>query len=82
MITVIQGRRPEVKGHAGSFSDSEIMAVKSEDNGDLPLEPFQPKHIAFPSRSFRKSVNYSLQTIHIFASLIPRPSARGLGMRL
>ena len=60
------------------------MAVISEDNGDLPLEPFQPKHIAFPSRSFRKSVNYSLQMIHniIFASLVLRPSARGVGTRL
>ena len=61
------------------------MAVKSEDNGDLPLEPFQPKHIAFPSQSFNKSVNsyYSLQTIHIiFASLVTRPSARGVGTRL
>jgi len=40
-----------------------IMAVKPEDIGDLPLEPFQPMHIAFPSRSFRKSapVNRSFQ---------------------
>ena len=31
------------------------MAIKPEGIGDLPLEPFQPKHIAFPSRSFGKS---------------------------
>ena len=40
-----------------------VMAIKPEDIGDLPLQPFQPKHIAFPSRSFGKSapVNRSFQ---------------------
>ena len=39
------------------------MAIKCEGIGDLSLEPFQPKHIAFPSRSFGKSapVNRSFQ---------------------
>jgi hypothetical protein len=61
---------------------SEIMAVKPEDIGDFPLEPFQPKHIAFPSQSFRKSAQVSrlFQTtwFNKFASLVPRPSARGV----
>ena len=37
--------------------------LKPEDICDLPLEPFQPKHIAFPCRSFGKSaaVNRSFQ---------------------
>ena len=34
---------------------SAIMAIRPEDVGELPVEPFQPRHIAFPSRSFGKS---------------------------
>ena len=30
---------------------SAIMAIKPEDIDNLPLEPFQPKHIAFPFRT-------------------------------
>ena len=39
------------------------MAIKPEDIGDLPLELFRPKHIAFSSLSFGKSapVNRSFQ---------------------
>ena len=57
------------------------MAVKPEDNGDLPLEPFQLKYIAFPSRSFRIKECFSNDFIYLL-SLVPRPSARGLGIRL
>ena len=38
---------------------SAIMAIKPEVIDNLPLEPFQPKHIAFPSRT--APVNRSFQ---------------------
>ncbi len=61
---------------------TEIMADNPEDIGNLPLESFQPKHIAFPSRSFCKSahVHRLFQTtwFNDFASLVPRPSTRGV----
>ena len=34
-------------------------AINFEDFGDLPLEPFQPRHIVFPSRSFGKTAPVS-----------------------
>ena len=53
------------------------MAVKPEDIGDLPLEPFQSKHIAFPSRSFGKNApvyrSFQMTWFNIFASLVPGP---------
>ena len=61
-------RLPDCK--VRTYTRGEILVrhhdyLNSEDIGNLPLEPFQPKHIAFPSWSFGKSapVNPSFQAM-------------------
>ena len=59
---------PRLPGLECTYVHGDILVwhrgyLKFEDIGDLPLEPIQPNHIAFPSRSFGKSaaVNRSFQ---------------------
>ena len=56
-----KGKRPRAKSYIPTCkSRSRSSMASSEDViGDLPLQPFQPMHIVFPSRTFGKSAPVS-----------------------
>ena len=56
-----KGQRPRAKSYIPTCkSRSRSSMASSEDViGDLPLQPFQPMHIVFPSRTFGKSAPVS-----------------------